>query len=56
VVLWQKITQPAGLMALLMREISPDFVRPGAWMHDALVLRDQWHSKLLRAVSWSPCW
>jgi hypothetical protein len=56
VVLWQKITQPQGLLALLTCEISPDFVRPGSWMHDALALRDRWQSKLLRAVGWSPCW
>jgi hypothetical protein len=56
VVLWQKIVQPQGVLNLLMREISPDLIRPGSWMHDALVLRDRWQSKLLRTVCWSPCW
>jgi hypothetical protein len=27
---------------------------PGTWMHDALELRDQWQSRLLRAAAWSP--
>ena len=28
--------------------------RPGSWMHEALDLRDQWRSKLLRTAAWSP--
>jgi len=27
---------------------------PGTWMHDALQVRDDWESRLLRSVSWSP--
>jgi hypothetical protein len=32
----------------------PEMRRPGTWMHEALQLRDQWESKLLRTSSWSP--
>jgi hypothetical protein len=27
---------------------------PGTWMHDALEVRDDWQSRLLRSASWSP--
>jgi hypothetical protein len=27
---------------------------PGTWMHDALEVRDQWVSRLLRTSAWSP--
>lgn len=54
VVLWQKITNPKGLLGLLSREVPARFKQPGLWMHDALTLRDRWQSKLLRTSSWSP--
>jgi hypothetical protein len=54
VVLWQKVVQPERLERLLCNEVPAQFVRPGSWMHDALELRDQWQSRLLRTVSWSP--
>jgi hypothetical protein len=28
--------------------------QPGTFMHDALDVRDQWESRLLRTSSWSP--
>jgi hypothetical protein len=28
--------------------------QPGTFMHDALELRDQWESRLLRTSRWSP--
>ena len=28
--------------------------RPGTWMHDALRVRDDWESRLLRTAPWSP--
>ena len=33
----------------------PDQMKaPGTWMHDALEVRDQWTSRLLRTSAWSP--
>jgi hypothetical protein len=52
--LWQRVVEPRGLLALLTREIPESYQRPGTWMHDALELRDQWRSRLLRTVGWSP--
>ena len=54
VVLWQKITDPKALLGLLTREIPTRYKQPGGWMNDALALRDQWRSKLLRTSAWSP--
>ncbi|MBM4265078.1 MAG: hypothetical protein FJ144_00460 [Deltaproteobacteria bacterium] len=54
IVLWQKVVQTAALERLLCREVPEAYLRPGTWMHDALALRDQWRSRLLRTVSWSP--
>lgn len=54
VVLWQKVRRPEAMERLLCNEVPPQFMRPGTWMHDALELRDQWQSRLLRTVSWSP--
>jgi hypothetical protein len=54
IVLWQKITNKKGLLGLLTREVPAKYKRPGLWMNDALALRDQWQSKLLRTSSWSP--
>ncbi|HVA75206.1 MAG TPA: hypothetical protein VNF71_11650 [Acidimicrobiales bacterium] len=52
--LWQKILRPAALTKLLSREARPEQRAPGTYMHEALALRDQWESKLLRTSSWSP--
>jgi hypothetical protein len=54
IVLWQKVVRPEGLLRLLAHEVPPEYMRPGTWMHDALAIRDQWQSRLLRTVSWSP--
>lgn len=54
VVLWQKVVAPKGLSALVAREVPAEYKRPGTWMHDALELRDQWESRLLRTARWSP--
>ena len=54
IVLWQKVLRPEGLLNLLMTEIPKSYRQPGRWMLDALSLRDQWQSRLLRTSSWSP--
>ena len=54
IVLWQRITQPKGLLGLLTREVPAKYKKAGLWMHDALELRDRWESKLLRTSRWSP--
>jgi hypothetical protein len=54
VALMQRILEPEALLNLLRTEIPPEFRGPGTWMHDALDLRDQWSSRLLRTSSWSP--
>jgi hypothetical protein len=54
VVLMQRIHDPQALLRLLQTEIPREFRGPGTWMHDALALRDQWTSRLLRTSSWSP--
>jgi hypothetical protein len=54
VALMQRINQPQALLNLLRTEIPPEYRGPATWMHDALQLRDQWTSRLLRTSSWSP--
>jgi hypothetical protein len=54
VVLWQRVIEPKAIVPLLTREVPDAYLRPGTWMHDALALRDQWQSRLLRTVAWSP--
>jgi hypothetical protein len=54
VTLMQKVCSMPGLVHLLTHDMPAEMARPGTWMHDALVYRDQWRSKLLRAASWSP--
>jgi hypothetical protein len=54
VALMQRIHDPQALLRLLQTEIPPEYRKPGTWMHDALELRDQWTSRLLRTSSWSP--
>jgi hypothetical protein len=54
VVLWQRVTRPERLTALLAREVPSEHRAPGTWMHDALDVRDRWESRLLRAAPWSP--
>jgi hypothetical protein len=54
VVLWQRVLDPRALVPLVSREVPERYRAPGTWMHDALELRDQWRSRLLRAAPWSP--
>jgi hypothetical protein len=54
VVLMQRIRQPETLLNLLRNEIPTRYRAPGTWMYEALDLRDQWTSRLLRTSSWSP--
>jgi len=54
VALMQRIHDSQVLLRLLQTEIPPEHRGPGTWMHDALDLRDQWTSRLLRTSSWSP--
>jgi hypothetical protein len=54
VVLWQRITDHNALKNLLLTEVPAEYRAPGTWMHDALKVRDDWESRLLRTTSWSP--
>ena len=54
IVLWQKVVDPRLVLGLLTREVPAELQKPGSWMHDALALRDQWQSRLLRTTRWSP--
>jgi hypothetical protein len=54
VVLMQRIRQPEVLLNLVRNEIPARYRAPGTWMYEALDLRDQWCSRLLRTSSWSP--
>jgi hypothetical protein len=54
VVLWQRVDFPDRLPGLFTRELPPHVKGPGTWMHDALEVRDDWRSRLLRSASWSP--
>jgi hypothetical protein len=54
VALMQRVHDPEALLKLLQTEIPPELRAPGTWMHDALEMRDQWTSRLLRTASWSP--
>jgi hypothetical protein len=54
VVLWQRVDFPERLPALFTRELPAHVKGPGTWMHDALEVRDDWESRLLRSARWSP--
>ena len=54
VVLWQRVTDHDRLKNLLLTEVPPEYRAPGTWMHDALRVRDDWESRLLRTTAWSP--
>jgi hypothetical protein len=56
VTLLQKVGSMSRLVHLLTNDMPGQMRRPGQWMHDALVYRDQWRSKLLRTADWSPLW
>jgi hypothetical protein len=54
VILWQRVTKPEGISRLVTSEIPEIHRAPGTWMHDALRVRDDWESRLLRTAAWSP--
>jgi hypothetical protein len=54
VTLLQKLSSLPLLIRLLTNDLPSEVTRPGSWMHEALDLRDQWQSKLLRTSTWSP--
>jgi hypothetical protein len=54
VTLMQRIPTLPPLIHLLTHDIPRHLTEPGSWMHDALDLRDQWQSRLLRSAAWSP--
>jgi hypothetical protein len=54
VILWQKVMHPERIVNLVTTEIPAEYRAPGTWMHDALRVRDDWESRLLRTTRWSP--
>ncbi len=54
VILWQRVDFPERLPGLFTRELPAHVKGPGTWMHDALEVRDDWESRLLRSATWSP--
>lgn len=54
VVLWQRVVSLEALKHLIGSETPAEQKAPGTWMHDALRVRDQWESRLLRTAAWSP--
>jgi hypothetical protein len=54
IVLWQRVDFPERLPGLFTRELPGHVKGPGTWMHDALEVRDDWESRLLRSAGWSP--
>ncbi|MEM7142412.1 MAG: hypothetical protein AAF548_15415 [Actinomycetota bacterium] len=54
IILWQRVTRLDWMPGLMIMEVPEHLKAPGTWMHDALQLRDQWESKLLRSTRWSP--
>jgi hypothetical protein len=54
IVLWQRVGRQDQLLPLLNRDVPPQYRGPGTWMHDALEVRDQWESRLLKVAGWSP--
>lgn len=54
IVLWQKVVDTRLVLGLLTHEVPAKLKAPGTWMNDALGLRDQWQSRLLRTTRWSP--
>ncbi|HEY1739074.1 MAG TPA: hypothetical protein VGI86_10205, partial [Acidimicrobiia bacterium] len=54
VVLWQRVLYPERLTALFTRDLPAEVKAPGTWMNDALQVRDDWESRLLRTSRYSP--
>ena len=53
-ILMQKVIDHSVLLGLLENETPAAMKQPGTFMHDALEVRDQWESRLLRTSAWSP--
>jgi hypothetical protein len=53
-ILFQKVLDHQALLQLFERETPAAMKQPGTFMHDALQVRDQWESRLLRTSAWSP--
>ena len=53
-ILLQEVVDHQVLLGLLETETPAAMKQPGMFMHDALQVRDQWESRLLRASQWSP--
>ncbi len=54
IVLWQRVADQDALLRLFTTAVPAQLKAPGTWMHDALEVRDQWTSRLLRTATWSP--
>jgi hypothetical protein len=39
---------------LFTKDLPKEIKAPGGWMNDALRVRDDWESRLLRTATWSP--
>lgn len=53
-ILFQKVLDHQALLRLFETETPAAMKQPGTFMHDALQVRDQWESRLLRTSAWSP--
>jgi hypothetical protein len=53
-ILLQEVVDHQALLRLLETETPAAMKQPGTFMHDALEVRDQWESRLLRTSRWSP--
>jgi hypothetical protein len=53
-ILLQEVVDHRALLRLLETETPGAMKQPGTFMHDALEVRDQWESRLLRTSRWSP--
>jgi hypothetical protein len=54
VTLMQRLSSIPRLIRLLTSDLPAEVTGPGSWMQEALELRDQWQSRLLRSAAWSP--
>jgi hypothetical protein len=54
VILWQRVVNTKAVMWMLGHDLPPEASAAGTWLHDALEVRDQWESRLLRSAAWSP--
>jgi hypothetical protein len=54
VILWQRVVNKRALTWMLSHDLPAEASAPGTWLHDALEVRDQWNSRLLRSAAWSP--